>query len=275
MSRSERILSIIAVVWLALWFGGAYLFFRGAADHRAEAEYLGQPLTPIARGSEVRAEGTIEDGLVVAAPFTRTACVAAEARLYYVTAYEDSQDKTHHEARLVAARRTGPREIGILIDGTHLALPLDRWTPARSGSNVSSHIVEEVPAELAVSEEELRDAKAGARGRFEHYAVDETVLPGGTHVFVAGRVSASDGPPVLEVDPSIGRVELYLGTQAALVEGLRGSSTGLRIAGWVFGGVGILPLLILGVLVTRRRSRPAKLPRPSTDSGLPVDDRRE
>ena len=271
MSRYERIFTVVALVWLALWLAGSTAFLRAARQHAAEGDLLARPTTSIERGAPLRVEGVIEDGRVIAAPFSKTACVAAEARLYYVTWYEDSDDKTHHDSTLVTTKRAGLPDIGVLVDGQRLSLPIDAWVPS-SRARQSSTSMDEPPSELGATAEELARAAASARGSFSRFEVVEVVLSAGAPVFVAGELASSEGPLQIRPDRQLGRVEIYPGTQAALVADYRGSSTGLRIAASVFAVIGLAPLVVFAIILTRRRLRARAA---SAASALPVDDRRE
>ncbi len=275
MSRNEKIFAVIALLWLAIWSAGTAAFFREAKEQAAEGELLARPPTPIERGAALRVEGVIEDGRVVAAPFSKTACVAAEARLYYVTWYQDSDDKTHYDSKLVTTKRAGLSDIGIVADGQRLSLPLDRWVASNRAKQTTT-TMDEPPAVLGATKDELSRAAGAARGSFHQFEVVEVLLLGGSPVFVAGALSSSDGPFVIEPDRDLGRVELYPGTQAALVEDVRGSSKGMRIAGFVFAGLAVTPLIVLAIVVSRRRLRQkAQRPMAPPGSALPIDDGRE
>lgn len=252
MSTGARVFLVIALVWLGLWSMGSVLFFRGSASQAVEAEHVARPLTDLS-GPEVRVEGVVEPGADVIAPLSGEPCLAAIVNVVYVTRYEDSQDRTQRDGRHVATKRVGPGELGVRVGDEVLAVPLDRWQSSRSRWPTSSEYLQEVPDRLGVTEDEVERARAGARGTFEHFSVDETRFVAGTRVFVVGSLEPTEGWLRLEDDPVLGRVELYAGTQDELVQDLLGSSRGLRIAGWIFAALAGLPLL--GLVIHQLRAR--------------------
>jgi hypothetical protein len=265
MSKGSRIFLVVALLWLGLWVMGSVLFFRGAKSHAAEADYVSAPLTGAVRGEDVRIEGTIEEAATIDAPLTGEKCVAALVKVFYVSEYEDSSDKTQHDAKLVAARHWGPSRIGIRAGDERLELPLEAWEPRSTSKDDSSKIVYEVPPHFLVSDADISRARSSARGRFEHFTIDESRLVGGTPVFVVARIADRPGPLELEPDPKLGRIEIHRGSQAELVAQLRGTSFGFRIAGWIFAAVGVVPLIIFGILQLRSQ-RPAALGAPGPQS---------
>lgn len=258
MSKGSRIFLVVAVLWAGLWVMGSVLFFRGARSQAADADYISAPLTGAVRGADIRIEGTIEDGATIEAPLTGTKCVAALVKVFYVSEYEDSSDKTQHDVKLVDARHWGASRIGIRAGDERVELPLEAWEPRSTSADDSSQTMYEVPPRFLVSDADISRARSSARGRFEHFSVDESRLVGGTAVFVVAHIADRPGSLELEPDPQLGRIEIHRGTQAELVSQLRGTSFGFRIAGWIFAAVGIVPLIVFGIL--QLRSKPAVAP---------------
>jgi hypothetical protein len=255
MSKTLLILLTLALVWLAAWGIAGYFFTQGAVDKLAQADYVSRPATRIEPGADVRVEGTVADGPSTEAPYSRRRCLAAVTDIAAVSSYRDSTNKTMRESQHIATRRVGPANIEIAVAGQLLQLPLERWTPWHE--TVTE--VDDLPPRLGVAADEIEKAKGRARGQFMGYSVAETTINSGTRVFVVGQLEdGGDGKLRLGVDRTLGRLELYQGTQKELVEELRGSATGLRIAGWIVGaGVGPLPLAVIGlVLLARSRKRP-------------------
>jgi hypothetical protein len=267
MSKGLRIFLVVALLWLGLWVMGSVLFFRGARSQAADADHVSKPLTGPVRGADVRIEGTIEEGATIDAPLTGTKCVAALVKVFYVSEYEDSSDKTQRDSKLVDARHWGPSRIGIRAGDERLELPLEAWDPRSTSADDSSKTMYEVPPRFLVSAADIARARSSARGRFEHFVIDESRLVGGTPVFVVAHIADQPGPLELQPDPGLGRIEVHRGTQAELVSHLRGTSFGFRIAGWIFAAISIVPLIILGVLMVRSRSVP-----PPPDAGSPAAD---
>jgi hypothetical protein len=175
--------------------------------------------------------------------------------IFVMSHSRDSQDRVVWQSNHIATRRVGPASIEIAVGDARIALPVERWAPKEDAHDG----MDELPARLEVTPEEITSAKERARGSIGRYSVSEATIHGGTRFFVVGRLEDRGGPLRLEADRVLGRVELYPGTQEAFVEELRGSGSGLRLAGWILGaGVGPLPLAILGlVLLVRRRKRSA------------------
>ncbi len=272
MSKGLRIFLVIAILWLALWTMGGVLFLRASSTHALEAEHVAQPLTTLSRGQALRIEGAVEPSAGVDAPLSGTRCVAAILRIHRVSHYRDSQDKTQRDARLVSARRWGPSRIGIRTGDGRVELPLEAWTP--SGSPSASETMNELPERFLVGEREVEAARSAARGTFAHYAVDEVRLAADDPVFVVARVKDAEGELELEPDPVLGRIEVFRGSQAELVADLRGSSAGLRIAGWIFFVLAGGPLVVFFALFFRarkkaRQSGPLPSASPSTSPGGP------
>ncbi|NUO48403.1 MAG: hypothetical protein HOV80_06055 [Polyangiaceae bacterium] len=262
MSKGSRIFLVVAFLWAGLWVMGSVLFFRGARTQAADADYVSKPLTEVERGSDVRIEGTIDDGATIDAPLTGTKCVAALVKVFYVSEYEDSSDKSQHDSKLVDARHWGASRIGIRAGSERLELPLEAWEPRSTTADDSSQTMYEVPPRFLVSDADISRARSSARGRFEHFVIDESRLVGGTAVFVVAHIADRPGTLELEPDPALGRIEIHRGTQAELVSQLRGMSFGFRIAGWIFAAVSIVPLIIFGIL--QLRSKPTAAPAPSS-----------
>lgn len=260
MSKGSRVFLVIALLWAGLWVMGSVLFFRGSRSQAEDADYVGQALTGPVRGGDVRIEGTIEEGATIDAPLTGAKCVAALVKVFYVSEYEDSDEKTEKEARLVGARHWGPSRVGIRADGERLELPLEAWEPRSTSTDDSAQTMYELPSHLLVSDSDIGRARSSARGRFLHFSVDEYRLVGGTPVFVVAHIADRPGALELEPDPKLGRIEVHRGTQDDLVGQLRGTSFGFRIAGWIFAVVSVLPLVVFGILQLRAKREP-KTPR--------------
>jgi hypothetical protein len=256
MSKTKLILLILSLVWFAAWETASYFMRQGAAEQLAQADYLSTPAIRLEPGADVRVEGTIVDGPPVAAPYSQKPCLAAVTDIAAVSFYTTANNKTARDRSLVATRREGPANIEIAAGDTRIELPLERWSPKHG----SVEEIDELPARLGVTPEEIARAKEPLRGQFARFSIAESTIDGGTRVFVVGRLEDRDGPPRLEADPVLGRIELYPGSRDDLVNDLRGAGGGLRIAGWILGAVvGPLPLAVLGLVSLaewRRRSAP-------------------
>ena len=253
MSKTKLILLSISLVWCVAWAIAGYAMHQAGVDRLAEADHVSTPATRLEPGADVRMEGTIVDGPSTVAPYSQRPCLAAVTHIAAVSSYTNSSNKTAYDSRTVATLREGPANIEIAAGDARIELPLERWSPPRD----SIEEVDELPARLGVTPEQIARAKESARGQFLRFAIAESTIDAGTRVFVVGRLEDRAGPPRLEADRVLGRVELYRGSQAELEDELRGGGGGLRIAGWILGaGLGPLPLLVVGLVsLAQRRTR--------------------
>lgn len=258
MSRGTGIVLGVGLVWAGLWGMGSWLFFRGADAAAGAAERLAQPITGPREGGEVRLDAVVSGNPEVTAPYSRKACAAAQTQLARVTSYRDTNGKVQRQSAHVATRRT-PAAVTLVSAKERLSLPLQFWKPPASKSGDVSAALDDIPAALGVSDDELARATSGARGDFVQYTVDEWLLLDGQRLFVLGTL---DPKRTLLPAPGLDEVMLFRGSQAEAVEDQRQSSFGLRIAGFVFVALAVVPPLVAGVLVLRR-----KRGRPSTGSG--------
>ena len=167
-------------------------------------------------------------------------------------AYEDANGKVQHDVHPLTTLRVGPPDLVVVVGDTQLRVPIERWSP----EHAKSEEVDELPASLGVTEEQITAARRGARGTTRRFAIAESTLEGGAPVFVGGKLEDHDGALVVDKDPMLGRVVLVPGSRADYVAGLRGSSRGLRIAGWILGAVvGPLPLVLMAIVWLVRRGR--------------------
>jgi len=255
MSKTIALLLGLAMFWLTGWAIAGYFMHLGGADLLAQADHVSTPATLLERGAEVRAEGTIAAGPSVVAPFSERPCLAAVTYIGIISQYRDDHDQPATDHGLVRRSRVGPTELGITVGDARLELPLEQWVPA-SGDNAKTQYMAELPARLRVTHEELAAAREHLHAGTTQFEVQESTIDAGTRVFVVGRLQDRDGALRLEADPVLGRVELFPGSQDELVQKLRGSGNGLRIAGLIVGlGVGPLPLSILGLVLLRRRQK--------------------
>ena len=258
MSRGVGILLAVGLVWAALWGLGSWLFFKGADAADGAADRLAQPVTGPKEGGEVRLDAVVSGNPPVIAPFSQQACAAAQTHLARVTSYRDTNNKVQRQSAHVATRLT-PAAVTLVSAKERLTLPLQFWKPPASKSGDVTAALRDVPAALGVSDDELARATSGARGDFVQYTVDEWLLLDGQRLFVLGNLDRQ-----LNLSPAAGldQVMLFRGSQAEAVEDQRQSSFGLRIAGFVFVGLAVVPPLVAVGLVLRR-----KRGRPSTGSG--------
>lgn len=255
MSKTLAILLGLALVWLTAWQIAGYYMRQAGTEQLDQAEHVSTPATRLERGAEVRVEGTVVEGPSTLAPYSQKPCLAAITSIFLMSSYRDIHDRDVHESNHIATRRVGPASIEIAVGDKRVELPLERWSPR----DFSSESVAELPPRLGVTPQEIESAKQHAQGSLGNYRVSESTIQSGARFFVVGRLEDRDGPLRLEPDRMLGRIELYPGSQDALVKELSGSGRGLRVAGWILAaGVGSLPLAIVcAVLLARRRKRPA------------------
>ncbi len=249
---------ILPLVWLVAWSLAARAFWGASRDQNAEADRIGMPLTDVEPGADVRVEARVGRGPRTESPFSKREGVAILQRVAYVTSYIDSQDKTAWDSARISSRILGPKEVWLDVSTQHFVLPMDLFEPDwRTWPSLSKQL-SSLPAELQVSPDDVERAKERCRGKFDHFTVDEWVIEEGRELFVVGHLSARDphGTMFLEPDPVLKHIELIPGKQADAVVKRRGSSRGLRVAGWIVLGLGFLPTLILTVLLVRSRLRP-------------------
>lgn len=264
MTKTLGILLGLALVWLTAWTIAGYAMHSAGSEKLALVEHISAPATRLERGAEVRVEGTIADAPPVTAPYSEKPCLAALTSVSIDSQYRDIHDKPAYDSSLIATRRVGPANIAITVDEMRLELPLERWTPR------DAHVerMNELPPRLGISREQIDRADAQLHAGSKRFSVGESTLDAGTRVFVVARIEDRDGPLRLEADPLLARVELFVGTQRAYIEQMRGSGGGLQVAGWILGaGVGPLPLALIGLVLLVRRRRPAR-----PDPALPRDD---
>ena len=257
MSKGEGIFLGIAILWLGLWGMGSWMFFSGASSHAEEAERAAMPVTALEPGAEVRIDGVVadvEDSVV--APLSQKPCAAARTSVYYRTRHAGSGNETRHVSVLVTTLLV-PRSVGIRVGNERVELPLEHWQPPTTRYADTTDTFDALPARFAVADADLARAKADNEGEPAGFMVDEWTLRGGEPLFVTGRLEARDGKLWVLPGRGLEKVVLYRGTQADVVEHLRGEATGLRIAGSVFAGLAVMLLLPFG-LVRLRRARPAR-----------------
>jgi hypothetical protein len=173
---------------------------------------------------------------------------------------KDANGKWQRTWALIRQDDTGPPAIPIDAGGERVEVPVALWLPATSHLDEVDQMMNELPPGLHVPESEIVRARSELRGSPTGFEVMEWTLVSGTPLFVVGHLDAGDGPLRLGPHSTLGKVVLFRGTQAEYVEGLRGSSKGLRIAGYIFIGVGALPLVITLLIWTARRRRLASTP---------------
>jgi hypothetical protein len=258
MSKTKLLLLAISLVWFAAWAIAGYFMRQAGVERISEADHVSTPATRLEPGADVRVEGTIVYGPSTVAPYSQKPCLAAVTHIAAVSYYTNSSNKTSYDSRTVATLREGPANIEIAAGDTRVELPLERWSPKYD----PAENVDEIPARLGVTPEQIARAKESARGEFLRFAIAESTIDAGTRVFVVGRLEDRAGPLRLEADRVLGRVELYRGSHDELVSELRGGGHGLAIAGWILGaGVGPLPLAIVGLVsLAQRRMRAAREP---------------
>ncbi len=255
-----RILLGLALVWLGAWSIAGYYMREAGSEKLAAAEHVAKPAARLERGAEVRVEGVVVGDSSATSPHRRVPCLAAVTWVFVTSSYQDVHNRPIREATHVATRRVGPASLAIEVADQRLELPIERWLPQQS----TSEVMGELPERLGVTPEEIATAKRTARGSPSGFSVSESTIDGGARVFVVGRLEDRDGPLRLEPDPVLGRVELFPGSQEELVRELSGSGGGLRVAGWILGaGLGPLPLaIVVLVWLVRRKGRPAPSPSP-------------
>jgi hypothetical protein len=255
MSKGARIFLLVAVVWLGLWGMGSALFFQGSRSQSAQAAQWALPATGLVRGADVRFEGLVDGRSLVTAPLAQRPCAAALTHVYYGTWYYDGQGKRQQSALRLATRRS-PEAVGLLVGAERVELPLELWRPPPSKSADTHEGFAELPARLAVPAADVATARASARGTFTQFSVDEWRLTSGQRVFVVAHLEERDGRLRLSPHRGLGRVDLFRGSQADGVRDLQSGSSGLRIAGWIFVALAVLPLLGFAVVQLRRRRVP-------------------
>lgn len=250
MSNGAWILLVLSVVWLGLWMMGSYLFFRGADSYDTKASGAARPATGLQRGQDVRFEGIIEVEEPVTAPLSKQRVAAAITTVSAVSWYYDTQRKKQN-SRMQLAKRLSPASVDIVVGDARIQFPLEHWTPPVSRSADFVQGVDEVPAHFGVSSEQL---DAAMDENFIHFRLEEWTLPVGQPVFVMGYLEEHDGR--LRISPSHGTkvVELYRGSRADALKDHPGTSRGLRIAGYIFAGLAMAPLLVFGIVRLRRRN---------------------
>ncbi len=254
MSKTIAILLGISAVWATAWGIAGYFMHQAGDEKVAQAQHVSKPSGPLERGADIRLQGTTLGTASAVAPYSKKSCLAALTLVAITSTYRDSQDRTVWDSNQISRRRVGPSNIEIAMGDARVELPLERWVPR--SDTMTTKAMSEVPADLGVTAAEIAGAKARARGNLGNYTVTEATLDAGTRFLVVGRLEDRDGPLRLEPDRSLGRVELYPGSQDDLVKELRGSGGGLRVAGWILGaGVGPLPLAIIALVLAVRRKR--------------------
>ncbi|MBX3191959.1 MAG: hypothetical protein KF819_33520 [Labilithrix sp.] len=261
MKKSGRALLVIALVWLVLFEGGAYAFFRLAGASSVEADHVSKPLTGLDRGSAVRLEATVAAGKDVLAPLSQAPCVAALTEVYAVGYEREKEDEVRRIAVLAARIRAGPPHIGIAIGDARVEIPLALWDPSATAASRVDGSMNELPARLEITDAELREARAKVGPRYDHLEVREWTLLAGTPLFVVGRLEDHDGALRLAPDPALGKLVMHPGTQREYIDKLKTMSIAFRIAGGAFVVTGCVPLVILAIsrarAINRRRGRAA------------------
>jgi hypothetical protein len=253
VSRAARIFLAIAVLWAGLWAMGSAGFFHGARGFDAEAERVGAPLTGLGGANDARVEGVVGEGPEVLGPLTQQPCAAAVATATRVTSWEDSQEKTQSQHRLVA-RRAVPAVVTVVVNNAPVEVPIAAWVPPPSKSGDTVQAAQELPAALQVTEAELSQSTDGARGVFAQFTLEEWRLMKGERVTLLGRFQEREGGVLVLTPSQSGKTELMRGSQAEVVAAFRDHARGLRIAGVVFAVLAISPLLGFAVVMRRRRS---------------------
>ncbi len=258
MSKTLAILLSLALVWLVAWGIAGYFMRQAGIDKVAQFNHVSTPATRLERGADVRVEGTIVEGPSTVAPYSQKPCLAAVVHIAITSSYRDNHNKVDAQGyNHIATRRVGPANIEIAVGDKRIELPIELWSPKRRAFDA----MDELPARLDVTPEEIASGKKSAKGTLGRYSVAESTIDGGTRVFVVGRLEDRDGPLRLEADRLLERIEIYPGSQANFVDEFvkhKGSGgDGLRVAGWILGaGLGPLPLEIIGlVLLVRWRKR--------------------
>ena len=252
MSKTLALVLILAILWLTAWTIAGYYMREAGIEKLTQSDHLSTPATSLEPGADVRVEGTIVEGPPVKASFSEKSCIAAVTHISVFARYFDSRNKPATESSPVAILRVGPANIGITVGDKRIELPLDRWSPKYDTFQDMSTL----PPHLNVTGEQIAIAKDRLENDFTGFSVSESMIDGGTRVFVVGRLEEGDGPLRLEADRVLNRIELYRGSQDDVIKEISGSGSGLVIAGWILGaGVGPLPLAVIGLvlLVMRRR----------------------
>lgn len=254
MSKTIAILLGLALVWLTAWWIAAYFTYASGSESFAAAERLSVATTVLEPGAEVRVEGTLMSAPTVKASFSEQPCLAAHTIIRALSRYRDSQDHEWTDSAVVKELRVGPPNLEIAVADKRILLPLDRWESRdRMTENVGV-----LPDRLGVTTAELDAAKSKLRGTFTGFAVDERTLDGGNPVFIAGQLESGTGPLRLDADRQLGRVELYVGSQANYVRDLMQQGASARTVAKVFTPIGLVPLALLGLVLLLRKRRGAK-----------------
>jgi hypothetical protein len=259
MSRTVAIFLALALVWLTAWEIAGYYMRQAGTEKLLLSKHVSAPATGLERGADFRGEGIIVDGPLTVAPHSQQPCLAALTNIFVMSHYLNSQEHEELQLNHIATRRVGSASIVIAVGNQRVELPLEQWSPQTDTSEDMANL----PPRLGVTSEEIARGRASARGTLGNYRVTEATLLGGTHFFVVGHIEDRDGPLRITADRMLKRVELFQGSQDQLVNTLRGSGNGLRIAGWIFSvGLGPLPLSILGMILwmQHKRSRRAAQP---------------
>ena len=242
----------LALVWLTAWSIVSCACYRSGRETLAQAEQLRTPTVTLEPGEDVRVEGTLVSAPNVRAPFSERPCLAAHTVITASSHWRDAQDHEQSDVVTIKELRVGPTNLQIAVGERRIELPLELWT---SRDRISEGMGT-LPDRLGVSEQEEKTAIAKLRGSFGGYTVSERTLDGGDHVFVVAKLGP-DGMH-LEADRLLERVELYVGTQEQYVaEQVRSGNTSITLA-YVFGPIGLPPILVVGlVLLLRRRKEKA------------------
>jgi hypothetical protein len=239
---------------------GAGLFFHGAETSGAEAEAVTGEPTALERGADVRFMGTVAAGPTASAPFSGAPCLVARTRIVVTGSDKDANGKWQRTWALIRQDDTGPPTIPLDAGSERVEVPVALWIPATSHVAEVDQTMDQLPPALHVSESEIDRARSELHGNPTGFEVMEWTLVSGTPLFVVGHLDAGEGPLRLGPHSTLGKVVLFRGTQAEYVAGLRGSSKGLRIAGYIFIGVAALPLVITLLIWMARRRRLASTP---------------
>jgi hypothetical protein len=254
MSKTITILLGIAVLWFTAWAIAGYYMRDAGIEKVALSEHLSTPATELAPGADVRAEGTVLGETRARAPYSGEPCLAAVTHVSIGSSYTDSRGKHVSVWNHVATRRAGPPSVELAVADARVELPIELWRPKA----FVEEAMDAIPPQLGVASADIAVAKQRAQGTLGRYNVSEATLSAGTRFFVAGRLEDDAGALRLAPDRLLGHVELYPGSQEEFVRELGRSGGGLQTAGWILGaGLGPLPLLIIGVVVLVRRSKPA------------------
>jgi hypothetical protein len=240
---------IISVVWLALWGMGSALFFHYAGEQGREAEHLAA-----APAGELHAEAVVEPGPTVDSPISHRACVATVINVSYLYSYKETHtDRTLSGSALVTAQVLGNPLVNLRVGADRLTLPLSPDAAKGWAWQGVSSTLTGLPPELHVDPaalDEARKTSNGYRAFQTSLGATEWAFTEGSKFFVAGRIV--DGR--LEPDPVLGHVEIFAGTKDELMKELRGTSFGLRIAGYVFVALSLLPLVVVGLFFRKKKA---------------------